>query len=402
MKRFEIEEIIAQGNSGIVYLGIDHTTEKKVSIRRFFAHSQNQTGLSREKAEYLNSLAKKLSFLEHPALRQVVEGDSDPIDGIPYLITDWVSGDPLPRVLAGNEMEPELVTDLIRYILEISIAVSELIGEEGIWIDTKIDSIIVGDSHSGRGFTFWLCPRKFLGLDLTGKQITTIIPLVKKLYGWKSKHFKNEPNHGLSDWLKTIEANPDRSLREALDSLEELTSQSPTLAEDRIVAPLTDTSKPSSLNPRIKYAILGFTAVLLILIIALVPQFFAPADTSQSAVALASQASDSRHTFYSPDDTLTLGDMDTGTRVRIRGKLSDVKFSGSKKNLYLLFSKPYNDGQIRGVARKKDFNEGDYTLATFEKFIGKVIQLDGHYARDSSQNPLLVEIQSLMDITQHN
>jgi len=93
--------------------------------------------------------------------------------------------------------------------------------------------------------------------------------------------------------------------------------------------------------------------------------------------------------------------MDTGTRVRIRGQLVGTQFSNSKKSLYLFFSEPYRDGQIRGVVHERDFQD-EYKLATFEKFVGSTIELDGHYIRDSSKNPLLVKIDGLEDISKRD
>lgn len=235
MERFEIQDIISQNDIGVVFRAIDGKTGDTVAIHRFLPFGQNNGALSPDECIAFTTAATRLSEVEHPALRSVIFGGTDPIDHIPYLATQWIEGVPLRIILATETLEPALVIDILRLALEVSTVLSHVLGEEAVWIETTLESIIVGTENSGRGFTFLISPFKWIGTDSSRKDLSSIIELGEELTGWKGKLITDQAGLGLGAWLKRMRKNPSISLHEALASLAESTGNKPPQAQEIIV-----------------------------------------------------------------------------------------------------------------------------------------------------------------------
>ena len=122
-------------------------------------------------------------------------------------------------------MEPALVIDVLRIALEMSVILSQVLGEDAVWVETKADAIFVGAEETGRGFTFWISPFKWLGGEQQSRKLSSIVALGEDLTGWKNKLVSDGAGYGLGGWLKWLKRNPDVSLSEALDSLSSSTGQ---------------------------------------------------------------------------------------------------------------------------------------------------------------------------------
>ncbi len=227
MERFELEDIVAQDKNGIVYAARDSELNRKVSIRRFLPFGQNGGGLDKEERDAFGIAAERLSELEHESLRSIIAGGVDPIDSIPYVVTEWVDGVSLETILADEKMDPALVIDVLRIALEVSLALSHILGEEAVWVETEISSIVVGSQDSGRGFTFWISPFKWLGSEFESRKLSSIVTLGEELTGWNNKLVSDQAGHGLGGWLKWVRKNPDASLQTALETLATSTGKEP-------------------------------------------------------------------------------------------------------------------------------------------------------------------------------
>ena len=219
MTRFEIQDIVFQTADGITFLAIDRETGSKVALRRFFPFGQNNGGLDEEKLQAYQEVCEKLSKIKHPALRAVIDGHADPVDGTPYLVTEWIDGDPLSVTLGKELMEPALIIDLIRRAIETSIVISNALGEEAVWIDTTVRSVVVDNEANGRGYTFWICPFRWIGTYPMPKDIRSIAELAEELAGWKSKLYSETAGMGLGGWVKAMKQPPGIPLAEALAQL---------------------------------------------------------------------------------------------------------------------------------------------------------------------------------------
>lgn len=437
MDRFEIEDISSQDKSGVVFHAIDKESGTAVEILRFFPFGQNNGGLGKEEQIVHAAAVQRLSEIKHTALRSVIDGGTDPVDGIPFLVSQWIDGASLGAVLGNEKLDPGLVIDIIRLALEVSAVVSHLLGEEAVWVDTEIGSIVVGTEESARGFTFRLSPLKWLGPQTGGKNLSSVVALAEELTGWRAGKVADQAGYGLGGWLKWLKKNPDVALHEALESLAASTGNDPPQPVEEIVEQAVRPPGKAASGRSPSKKLLVSTALVAVAVLcgsltylhmtATPPEIAAeyseqkisdiivdsPAPSRQSAragapemaprlreeadaaahaaIAESTSSAAKRGGAYSPDDTVLIERLPTGTSVKLRGKLASVRFSQSKKSLYLYFSDPYKNGQVRGVLHERDY-KGEYAAEAFANLIGKEIILDGKFTTENTANPLLLKV----------
>ena len=258
MSRFEIEDIISQDKRGIVFCAHDSERGHTVALRRFFPFGQDGGGLSEEESAAFVIAAKRLDGVEHDALRSVIAGAVDPIDGMPYIVAEWIDGGPLETILTGGKLEPPQVIEVLRLALEVSLTLSEALGEESVWVETEADSIFIGSEESCRGYVFWLSPFKWLGAEFGSRKLSAIVDLGERLAGWKGKLISDSAGNGLGGWLKWMRNNPDARLAEALQAMPIRMTESdippppppePAPAPPVTVPPVVEVKPPSSSAP---------------------------------------------------------------------------------------------------------------------------------------------------------
>ncbi|MBC7980653.1 MAG: hypothetical protein H7Y36_08845, partial [Armatimonadetes bacterium] len=353
MERFEIEEIASQDKNGIVFRGIDSTSGNAVAIRRFFPFGQNGGGLDAEESTAFGIAANRLSHIHHLSLRSVIHGGVDPIDGMPFIATEWIEGVSLTIALADQPLDPALVIDVLRHALEVSVVISHVLGEEAVWVETEVESIVVGSEKSGRGFTFWISPFKWLGNNPESRKLSSIVALGEELTGWKGKSVGDQAGYGLGGYLKWLKSNPDVSLREALESLAACTGNDPPLSEASLVrnAIHSYTSKPKSAPARKKLMIAAIclffvsTAALVYLHkTSTVPPIATDYAEQQISQVISDRAaakplpapanqSDLNGNIYSPEDTFVFQKLDFGAPAKLRGVLASLTLSKSRAHL---------------------------------------------------------------------
>ena len=264
MSRFEIEDIVSQDKRGIVFRAHDSDMGHTVALRRFFPFGQNGGGLKEEEAVAFRIAAQRIAGVSHPALRSVFSGAVDPIDNMPFMVAEWVDGAKLDEVLNGETLDTRLVIQILQLALEVSLLLSEILGEEAVWVETNTDSIFVGSEESGRGFVFWLSPFKWLGAEFGSRKLAALVELGEHLAGWKGKLIGDNAGQGLGGWLKWMKNHPDASLAEALESLPVATSDDdtppppkPSIAAPVAFPPAVKVKQPSSASPIIIAACVG-------------------------------------------------------------------------------------------------------------------------------------------------
>jgi hypothetical protein len=220
IRRFQIEDLIAQDGSGVVFKALDTETGQTVAVRRFFPFGSNGGGLlDGERAAYEIGLGR-IAGLAHPALRSVICGGCDPVDGIPFIATEWIEGATLESIVRQQHLPADVATLLLTQALEVCELISQMLAEEAVWVETHLSTIMLGDEASGRGFTFWICPLKWLGRHNHDRGLASIIALTEKIMGWNSRTVHDEAGRGLGAWLKWLRsAAPATTLREARENL---------------------------------------------------------------------------------------------------------------------------------------------------------------------------------------
>jgi hypothetical protein len=218
--RFQIEDMVAQDPSGVVFRAMDLETGLQVAVRRFFPFGAKGGGLSQaEQADYHVAVAH-LAGINHPNMRSIIDGGCDPVDGMPYIATEWLDGQPLQILLDQAPVTPAQAAHLLSLAIDVCRHISEVLGEEAVWVETDVQTIIIGADGDGRGITFWLSPLKWLGKSDGQRGLSSLVTLTEDMMGWRGKRILDHDGEGLGAWLKWLrQAPPQTSLYEAGEKL---------------------------------------------------------------------------------------------------------------------------------------------------------------------------------------
>ncbi|MFW5816620.1 MAG: protein kinase domain-containing protein [Wenzhouxiangella sp.] len=98
---FEVTELAATGGMSQVYRGrrVDGTFDQQVAIKLFDGRLLHAEARARFEAE-----RRIVAALEHPGLARVIDGGATS-DGTPYLVMEWVEGDPITRYCSANALD---------------------------------------------------------------------------------------------------------------------------------------------------------------------------------------------------------------------------------------------------------------------------------------------------------
>jgi len=218
-RRFQIEDLISQDASGVVFRALDSETGQMVALWRIFPLGSGGKLLDENRPGYSEALAR-LSTARHPALRSVVGGGWDPVDGVPFIATEWLEGVPLSSIVAHQVLAGDVAILLLIQALEVAERISEVMGEEAVWVETRLDTIVLGNDESGRGFTFIVSPQRWLNGQNQPRGFGTIRSFTEEIMGWKGKNVANDAGYGLGAWFNWLQKAPGTTtLREAREHL---------------------------------------------------------------------------------------------------------------------------------------------------------------------------------------
>jgi hypothetical protein len=224
IQRFQIEDLISQDLTGVVFRALDTETGMPVALRRLFPFGAAGGGLNADEQNAYTNAMNGLVGVSHPALRSVICGGCDPVDGIPYIATEWIDGEPLGSYIEHGPLSAEVASEVITRALEVSELLSHALGVGAIWVDSGLQTIIVGNNQGSRRFTFWICPMKWLGSTDEPRSMETIIDLTEAIMGWQGRGTDDQSGHGLAVWLKWLrQAEGSISLRDARLTLAAMT-----------------------------------------------------------------------------------------------------------------------------------------------------------------------------------
>lgn len=203
-QRFQIEDLVIQDSSGVVFRALDVETNQTVALRRFFPFGANGGGLNEDEQIAYNIVIERLAAITHPALHAVICGGCDPVDGMPYIATEWIEGPRLEAHLKRGPLDPAQAAGLLGQALEVCEVLSEVLAEEAVWVETSPQSIVFGAEGTGRGVTFWIAPLKWLGKHDGQRGLESIIALTEEIMGWRGKMIADHEGRGLGGWLKWL------------------------------------------------------------------------------------------------------------------------------------------------------------------------------------------------------
>jgi hypothetical protein len=438
MKRFEIEDIVDQDASGVVFRAVDSSTGREVALRRFFPFGVDGGGLEGDEQLAYGNAVEILTGLQHPGLRAVVGGGCDSVDGLPFIATEWIDGSSLVQRVAERSLTLEEVEGLIQRAIEVSEFLSGALGQEGIWVETELKAIVLGVDGGGHGFTFWASPLKWLGKNTSQRGFASLVSLTEDLMGWRGRLVADHEGRGLARWLNWLRSvSPQTRLGEVREALSNCMKAVPPIAVSR---PIRPASKPLALpikkRRRVPAALFGVLALVSmaaggwVLIqwnyarighgakvqvqevleddveLDLKP---AKKDSVVKTVEPEPEVHDSPVVSSEPaevvkpaevavgKDCFTPNDRDLliaqdGNMVSLEGVFSEIAFSKSGKTMYLQFSKQAGLGDVRAAVEKANLT-GDLTEEKLRPLIGKRIRLRGMvklYKAGSLQRPVIL------------
>jgi len=416
IRRFQIEDLISQDEFGVVFRALDLETGNHVAVRRFFPFGASGGGLEPEEQHAYIVALDRLAGLNHPALRATICGGCDPVDGMPFIATEWVDGEPLGTFLEQGPLPANVTTEMIALALEVSELLSHVLAEDAVWVETSPQSIIVGNEQSGRGLTFWMCPLKWLGDYGRSRKLDCIADLAESVMGWQNLKINDHEGQGLAGWLKWLRHAADNiSLHEARETLAASVGVDPPPPTRKLVAqasltPAARSAKPSSsktpwiINTSLALVTIGLGAWYCVHHREVEAQRSHTVTTrASSAKPLAKTAAPgaanpviarpaaSPSVAAQPTPIQNLNDMSktvvpwtsrelligcNGREVIVEGPLEAITFSDSGKTMYLNFSMELLETDTRGSVIVKAAPP-DLAEESLNPLIGKNIRLHG-------------------------
>lgn len=220
IQRFQIEDLVTQDISGVVYRALDTKTNRPVELRRFFPFGATAGGLRENEQVTYATLIEHLALINHPGLRAIIAGGCDPVDGMPFIATEWLEGTSLQSALGRQPYPTEDATILLRQALEVCELLSQALGDEAVWVETNLQDILIGAEGSGREITFAFSPMKWLGQNHNRRGLQDLVALCEGLIIWNGKSVAGHAGKGLDGWLKWLRgAAATTTLREAREKL---------------------------------------------------------------------------------------------------------------------------------------------------------------------------------------
>jgi predicted Ser/Thr protein kinase len=145
--RYGIEAEIGRGAMGVVYRARDPQIDRLVAIKTISLAGQEPEEEQAYRERFVQE-ARAAGRLSHPGIVAIFDAGEDPDTNEPYLVMEYVAGDPLSRVLAGGDRKLPL-SDALRFAHEIAEALDYAHTQGVIHRDIKPANILITeDGHA--------------------------------------------------------------------------------------------------------------------------------------------------------------------------------------------------------------------------------------------------------------
>ena len=168
--KYELVDVLGRGGMGVVYRAVDKRIGRKVAIKTL----TEAISSSPEMLQRFYQEAEKTGRLSHPNIVTVYDvGDQD---GLPYIVMEYVDGEPLDKLLRTNHPLP-LITKL-KIIEDICSALAYAHRNNVIHRDVKPANVIVQAGGVPKLLDFGIARleqrEQDVGLTRTGSVIGTV------------------------------------------------------------------------------------------------------------------------------------------------------------------------------------------------------------------------------------
>jgi serine/threonine protein kinase len=141
--RYCVDREIGRGAMGVVYRARDPKIDRDVAIKTISLAGQDSTDELEYRERFLQE-ARAAGRLSHPGIVAIFDALEDPESHEPFLVMEYVGGEPLSKVLraAGGKLPAE---DALRFALEIAEALDYAHSQGVIHGDIKPANILITD-----------------------------------------------------------------------------------------------------------------------------------------------------------------------------------------------------------------------------------------------------------------
>ena len=150
VSRFQIQEMLSQDATRVVFLAENTSTGEKAALRRFLLSGEND----RDSGVLAAAIDRLLTF-RHPSIRAVLEGGVDEIDGAPMLVTEWLEGASLGELLENAVLSEEDGLVMVLQALGLLEALEIPAETEVAGIDFRAEDVVVLQREGEPVVTVW-------------------------------------------------------------------------------------------------------------------------------------------------------------------------------------------------------------------------------------------------------
>jgi serine/threonine protein kinase len=166
--RYQIEAEIGRGAMGVVYRARDPKIDRLVAIKTISLTAQDPEDEQAYRERFLQE-ARAVGRLSHPGIVTVFDAGEDAETHEPYLVMEYVCGEPLSRIMSGaNRRLPTDAT--LHFVLEIAEALDYAHSQGVIHRDIKPANILITEEGHAKIADFGVA-RLSRSLSVSSRQI---------------------------------------------------------------------------------------------------------------------------------------------------------------------------------------------------------------------------------------
>jgi serine/threonine protein kinase len=186
--KYEVIEVLGRGGMGVVYLGFDRQLGRQVAIKTLTeGFVQDPEMLKRFYRE-----ATKTGALMHPNI--VIVYDLGEQDGFPYIVMEYVSGEPLDKIIQSGR--PLSLVSKLRVMEQVCLALGYAHRNDVIHRDVKPANVIVQQDDNAKLLDFGIAHHEQHDRD---HRLTKAGNILGTMQYMAPERWRGEPFDGRSD-----------------------------------------------------------------------------------------------------------------------------------------------------------------------------------------------------------
>lgn len=208
--------MLSQDTTGAVFLAMDSQSDVEVLLQRFFPFGAGEIGLEGDELTAYGQAVERMKLLHHSRLRRIIDGGCDPVDGMPFLVTEVRSNSTLRNYCSKAALTVPQGFAFVESALSLMLEMEKHFGQKADWLVMDADDIeVIGAAED---FRFNMDPMKWLGLRQGPGTIKELALLAEQAMGWSGKVYTGSQAGLFAGWLRTAKTR-DLTPAQALDVL---------------------------------------------------------------------------------------------------------------------------------------------------------------------------------------